>query len=167
METHVTFDSEDAVKRALEIDSWRNLSKDKVLQFAAMMPDMDTEVAIRIIEQFPQFKAFALDALNVLEKGYRSALDANVHSQDAAHRAFQDTRDAIKGQLDRNDLGPDARRHLIECLMELAKMESAKDSENKRFLDSNLGKVVAGAGALALGAVAFVGGKVLADYKRS
>lgn len=54
----MTFDSEDAVKKALAIDSWRNLSKDKLLRFVAMMPDMDKEVAVRTIEQFPQFKEF-------------------------------------------------------------------------------------------------------------
>ena len=47
--------SEDAVKRALKIDSFRNLSKDKVMQFASMIPYMDKEVAIAIINQFPLF----------------------------------------------------------------------------------------------------------------
>lgn len=31
-----------------------------MLRFAAFMPDMDTEVALKIIEQFPAFKEFAL-----------------------------------------------------------------------------------------------------------
>lgn len=43
--------SEDAVKHALKIDSFRNLSKDKVMQFASMIPYMDKEVAIAIINQ--------------------------------------------------------------------------------------------------------------------
>ncbi|MCI8658553.1 MAG: hypothetical protein HFF72_14240, partial [Oscillospiraceae bacterium] len=45
--------SEEAVKRALKIDSFRNLSKDKVMQFASMIPYMDRDVAIAIINQFP------------------------------------------------------------------------------------------------------------------
>ena len=36
--------SEDAVKRTLKIDSFRNLSKDKIMQFASMIPYMDKEV---------------------------------------------------------------------------------------------------------------------------
>jgi len=55
--------SEDEVKQELGIESWRNLSKDKVLRFAAMMPDMDTEVALKIVEHFPVFKDFALDVV--------------------------------------------------------------------------------------------------------
>ena len=45
--------SEEAVKRALNIDSFRNLSKDKIMQFASMIPYMDKDVAIAIITQFP------------------------------------------------------------------------------------------------------------------
>lgn len=163
----MTFDSEDAVKKALAIDSWRNLSKDKLLHFVAMMPDMDKEVAVRIIEQFPQFKEFALHALDVLEADYQATLGANAHSQDAFHRACQDIRDAIKGQLDKGDLPLDDRRRLIECLMEVAKMESAKDTENKQFLDGLFDKAVVGVAAVVAFAVVFVGGKVLTDRKGS
>lgn len=41
--------TEEAVKRALKIDSFRNISKDKVMQFASMIPYMDKDVAIAII----------------------------------------------------------------------------------------------------------------------
>lgn len=163
----MAFDSEDAVKRALAIDSWRNLSKDKLLRFVAMMPDMDKEVAVRIIEQFPQFKEFALHALDVLERDHQSTLDANAHSQDDFHRACQDIRDAIRGQLDKDGLTPDERRHLVECLMEVAKLESAKDTENKQFLEGLFEKVVVGVAAVAAFAVVFVGGRVLTDRRDS
>ncbi len=45
--------SEESVKKALKLDSFRNLSKEKVMQFASMIPYMDKEVAIAIINQFP------------------------------------------------------------------------------------------------------------------
>lgn len=34
--------TEEAVKEALQIDSFRNLSKDKIMQFASMIPNMDS-----------------------------------------------------------------------------------------------------------------------------
>lgn len=55
--------SEDAVKHALKIDSFRNLSKDKVMQFASMIPYMDKEVAIAIINQFPVYADFGKAAI--------------------------------------------------------------------------------------------------------
>ncbi|MCF1596139.1 hypothetical protein [Streptomyces muensis] len=41
---------EGEIKHALGIDSGRNLSKDKMMRFAAMMPDMGTEMALKIVE---------------------------------------------------------------------------------------------------------------------
>ena len=55
--------SEEAVKHALKIDSFRNLSKDKVMQFASMIPYMDKEVAIAIINQFPVYADFGKAAI--------------------------------------------------------------------------------------------------------
>lgn len=45
----MTLSSEDDVKKALNIDSWRNLSKDKLLAFVAEMPHMNKEVALKAI----------------------------------------------------------------------------------------------------------------------
>ena len=47
--------TEAAVKKASQIDSFRNLSKDKIMQFASMIPYMDKDIAIAIINQFPKF----------------------------------------------------------------------------------------------------------------
>jgi hypothetical protein len=52
-------------------------------------------------------------------------------------------------------------------MQEAVRDQSQKDSENKRFLDGALNKVlVLGDAALALG-VAFVGGRVMAESKDS
>jgi hypothetical protein len=61
----MTYKSEIEIMRDLEIDNWRNLSRDKILRFVAMMPEMDKEIAIKVIEQFPEFRKFAVDALDV------------------------------------------------------------------------------------------------------
>lgn len=66
--------NEAEIMKMLEIDTWRNLSKDKVLQFAALMPEMDRDVAMRVIAQFPEFRMFAIEALNVIEKDHASTL---------------------------------------------------------------------------------------------
>ena len=89
MDQPMRFQSEEQIMNALEITSWRNLSKDHMMRFATMMPDMDPEVAEKIVEQFPEFKLFAIDALNVMEKRHESTLSHNQQSQDSVHRAFQ------------------------------------------------------------------------------
>ena len=78
----VIYKSEGDLKRALQIDSWRNLSKDKMVQFTSMLPDMDKELAFKVVEQFPEFKKFALDAVDGIEKSFESALNHNKQSQE-------------------------------------------------------------------------------------
>lgn len=155
--------SEDQIKQDLGIESWRNLSKDKIFRFAAMMPDMDTEVTLKIIEQFPVFKEFAIDAVDAMEESHKSTLKVNQESQEHIHQAFREIREILRGELDKDDLSWDEKKFLIEQIQETGRQEFQKDSENKKFLDRVLGKALVGAGAaLALGVV-FVGGKVLAE----
>ncbi|MGW1809158.1 hypothetical protein [Streptomyces sp. NPDC002078] len=155
------------IKRALGIDTWRNLSKDKMIRFVAMMPDMDTEVALKIVEQFPAFKDFALNVVDAMKTSHESTLSANVQSQEHVHRAYQHLAETIRNELDKGDLTWEQRRELIEKEHEVAKEQSLKDSENKRFLHETYKKVLMlGAAAIVLG-LAFVGGRVTAESKDS
>ncbi|MCR3740277.1 hypothetical protein BS35_002832 [Actinomadura glauciflava] len=161
------YKDEAEIKQALGIKSWRNLSKDKVIRFAAMMPDMGTEVALKIVEQFPVFKDFAMDAVDAIEKAHKSTISANKESQAHVHRAFQDIREILRSELNKDDLGWEERKYIIELIQETGRLEYQKDSENKKFLDGALKKVLVGAGtAMALG-VAFVGGRVMAESNDS
>lgn len=158
----MSYKNEEDVKQALGIDSWRNLSKAKIIKFAAMMPDMDTEVALKIVEQFPVFKEFATDAIDAMEKAHKSTLKANKQSQQNVHQAFQEIREILKGELDRDELSEDMRRFIIEQIQETGKQESQKDSENKKFLDAAMSKVMVGAAAVVALGIVFVGGKIMA-----
>ncbi|MET8771656.1 hypothetical protein [Streptomyces sp. NPDC004658] len=161
------YKNEDEIKRALGIESWRNLSKDKMIRFAAMMPDMGTEVALKIIEQFPSFKEFATDVVNAMEKSFDSALSANKQSQEHVHQALRHIREILERQLDKDDLSGEERKYILDLLMETGRLDALKDSENKKFLHVGL-KTLAGVGAAALAlSVAFVGGKVMAESKDS
>ena len=44
--------SEDQVKKALHIDSFRNLSKDKIMEFASLIPNMDKDVQFLLLTSF-------------------------------------------------------------------------------------------------------------------
>ncbi|OEJ93940.1 hypothetical protein [Streptomyces thermolilacinus] len=163
----MAYKSEAEIKQALGIESWRHLSKDKMIRFAAMMPEMDTEVALRIVEQFPVFKDFAKDAVDSMETAHASTLSANKQSQEHVHQAFQEIREILKRELDKDYLSWESKKFIIEQIQETGRLEFQKDSENKQFLDGVLKKVVIGAGAaLALG-VAFVGGKIMAESSES
>lgn len=129
-------------------ESFNHVRKDDIIKYAAMMPDLP-----------PEFTRFALEALDAIENAHQSSLEQNKHSQDRFHEACKEVRAILKGQLDRDDLGPEERRHILDLLMQILNLESAKDSENKQFLDSLFAKrALSVAGIVALGLV-FVGGR--------
>lgn len=45
--------SEKKVLKKLGIEDFRHMTKDKIVQFASMLPQMDPEVAKKALEQFP------------------------------------------------------------------------------------------------------------------
>jgi hypothetical protein len=155
----MVFDSEDEVKKALGITSWRNLSKDNVVKFAAMRPDMNKDVAQVIVAQLPMFTRLGLDVMESMRKAHDSTLGSNRHSQDRVHDSLAEVREMAKEELKRDDLSPEERRHYHEAAKETAQKEFEKDSENKRFLDGLFGKTVTVAGIVVAAGVAFAGGR--------
>ena len=151
------------VKKALGIGSFRNLSRDNVMRFAAMMPDMEKEVALKIVEQFPEFKAFALDAVNVMQKVQENALAGNKESQAHVHQAWHEAREIHKGQLDDEELTWEQKKYLLDLIQETAREESAKDSENKKFLKEVTRDALLTIGGVVLLGVVALGGKFALD----
>ncbi|MFE9241890.1 hypothetical protein [Streptomyces sp. NPDC007007] len=159
------YKDEDEIKQELGIETWRHLSKDKMMKFVAMMPDMETEVALRIVDQFPTFRDFAKDALDAITKAHDSTLSANTQSQEHVHRALQEEREALKSELNRDDLNREERMEILNRIQENSKRALQNDSDNKKFLSGALNKKLGFVFAVAALAVAFVGGRVAIEGK--
>ncbi len=157
------YKSEQKIMKKLGIESWRNLSKDKVVKFAAMMPDMDKEVMLKIIEQFPEFREFANGVLEHFEESVKNLSEANSKDFVLVIEGLKETQQIIKAELDKPEISSEDRHFLIENLMRIAEMYKELDSNNKKFLKAlstdNL-KVV---GLTVLAAVVVLGAKVLFD----
>lgn len=70
----MTTTAPEKLKKTLGIYSWRQLSKEHVIQFASALPQLDKEVAINIVRQFPNFKDLATSALAQLQKRSKKLL---------------------------------------------------------------------------------------------
>ena len=62
------------VLKKLDIPDFRHLTKDKVIEFATMVPRMNPEVAKKALEQFPNFASTSLDVM----KEYRTILEKSM-----------------------------------------------------------------------------------------
>ena len=93
--------NEEDVKNALKIDSFRNLSKSKIMEFVSLIPNMDKEVAIKIIEQYPTFARMSEVMVEQLSKMCDAALQKNEESQKLTIQAYQKIIDELSLQLQR------------------------------------------------------------------
>lgn len=155
------YKNEEQIKEVLDIKSWRNLSKEKMLKFAAMMPDMDREVMFKIIEQFPEFRLFAKEVLDNMAKTYENTIDANKDNQKNLHNSFVETRRIFEEQLNKEECSNEMKMYLMDKIMECMDKEIENDTENKKFLSDMANKALVAAGTVILGAIVFVSGKVL------
>lgn len=145
--------SEDQVKKALNIKSFRNISKDKIMQFVSLIPQMDREVAIAIINQFPNFSDYAVHIVEHLNVMCDNILQSNSSSQKDVIEIYKTVLESIKEQLKQENLTPELRLQLNDKMIEIADKVAAKDTENKKWLTGIFTKgVTILGGALLLGA---------------
>ena len=78
--------SEQKVLHKLGIPDFRHMTKEKVVEFATILPKMDPEVAKAAIAQFPNFKDLSL----ALVDQYKEVIDAVLHENRAGQEAFYD-----------------------------------------------------------------------------
>lgn len=132
-----TLISVEGVKNALNIDSFRNLSKDKIMEFVSLIPNMDKEVAIKIIEQYPTFVKLSESIIGQLNKMCEVALEKNEESQKVVIEAYKQILDELSNQLHikGKDLSKEECERIIEQMVEIADKISIKDTENKAFID--------------------------------
>ncbi len=129
------FVSVDEVKNALKIDSFRNLSKDKIMEFVSLIPNMDKEVAIKIIEQYPAFAKLSESMVAQLNKMCDTALEKNEESQKLTIQAYKQILDELSNQLHMEDISKEEREKITKQMIEIADKISVKDTENKAFID--------------------------------
>ena len=142
---------------------WAALPVERALKLLAMLPTVSKEVALKVAEQLPEIRKVATKALKGIEKAHKRTLKANAESQEHVHRAYQDIRDVLKGELKEEDLTWDQKKEIYDLLMEGAGAEAAKDSENKRALDTWLKTAGVVAVAALAACVILVGAKGAAE----
>jgi len=146
--------TENEVKKALAIDSFRNMSKDKIMEFVSAIPNMDKDVAIKIIGQFPAYTGFAPTMLAQLNTTCDNAMKENGESQKEVIEAYKKILDDLGERYKKDTITSEERAEIIEQMISIADRISVKDTENKDFLNGLIkDEVQIIIGALVLGVV--------------
>ena len=130
--------SEDEVKQALNIKSFRNLSKDKVMEFVSQIPYMDKDVAISIIQQFPKFADTSMQIIDRLNNICDESIKSNEYSQRSYYDACKETLDACKLLVADPDICAADKIKVADMMVRVTDKMAAKDTENKKFLSDNI-----------------------------
>lgn len=157
------FENEEDLKRQIGIDSWRNLSKEKFLSFVSELPNMSEEVALKVVEQFPDFKSLVLGSFEHVQHQATNAVGVNWKSQKKVHKAFTDYRRILDKELDRDALTSEDRFRVLTLLKNAIDDEAAKDSEHKAFVLKTLSVVASAAVVVVAAGLAVLGGKAKID----
>lgn len=81
--------SETQLKEALGISTWRNLSKEKLFNFISILPNVDSELAIKIIEQLPEFAKMATEMVTILKDVCDKVLEEDARTTDQSIEAYK------------------------------------------------------------------------------
>lgn len=157
------YKNEKQIKKALGIESWRNLSKDKVVQFASMMPEMNKEVMLEIIKSLPEFTKYGNELLEALHDTIQKSIDRNSSDYQAGLEIIKETQSILKEQLNRENITDEERILIINNLMELARMIPSMDKQNKKLIEILNNNALKATGVALLAVIVFVGGKVFLD----
>ena len=144
--------TEQKVLKKLRLPDFRHMTKDKIVAFATMLPKMDPEVAKKALEQFPEFAKTATEIVSYYKELVEKGLDYNDASVKSFYLTCDSIIDTLNEQLKDGNLSFQEKQIIIDKMIELAKMKSDKDTENKQFIVD----ILKGAGWFALGVIASI-----------
>lgn len=156
--------SPEAVLEKIGAESFRNVSKDKLIAFVSALPEMDKETAIKCIEQFPEFRNYANEIVGQLKDVSVELLKTQKESQERTIHGYQKVLDSLSKRLEQAQLSSQDEHYIIEKMIEVADKMAELQRGNEDFLKhiAHLVASVAG-GALAIGGailgVRFIGKK--------
>ncbi|KAF5041632.1 hypothetical protein DSECCO2_520970 [anaerobic digester metagenome] len=129
------YDSEEQLKKKLKIDSWRNLSKEKFLDYIALIPNVSEEIQLKVLENLPECLSFTKDLTETMKFQLEKIVDENSNTTSSVIKSL----DAIQKSLDsfgsKPELSNEDLRYIIDKQMELAKMYIELSKDDKEFLD--------------------------------
>ena len=129
------FVSEGQVLEALNIESFRNLSKEKIMEFVSLIPEMDKDVALSIINQFPVYVESAKTMVEQMNQLCDNLLRDNRASQEDAIMAYKSILKSLNEALERDDTSSEEQEWITNKMIDVADKIAAKDTENKAFLE--------------------------------
>lgn len=138
------------VLKKLDIPDFRHMTKDKVIAFASMLPNMNPEVAKKALEQFPDFASTSLDIMKEYKNIIEAVMEDDRESTQACYDIYNRIMDSLEKMLENENLNFDEQCYILEQMKIVADDVARKDSE-KANNHMKLISIVGGIGAIVIG----------------
>lgn len=153
--------SEEKVLQQLNINSFRELSKEKFMDFISVLPDMDPEVQIKALEQFPEFISAAKEALSGMKENASEILRSEDKGLEGVTKSYEMAIDYLGGLLNKEGLSPEELMKIAHMIFDLTQKHGEALAEHRAFEEGVQNRYLTGVIAtMALG-VAALGVKVV------
>lgn len=106
--------SESRVKEILDIDDFRHMTKNGAIEFVSMMSQMEPEVALKALEQFPDLAKTVASWASDYKDTMVKALDVNAEESKQIIASLQATIDQLNDRLGRDDLSSEEFRGIVD-----------------------------------------------------
>lgn len=128
--------SEEDVKKELGIIDFRNITKEKIMQFVSLMPKLDKELSLKIIEQFPNYATMATSMVTNLIDLCNNALENNKVTEKEAIDAYKYVLETIRMELEDGEATSEEKIKYNNQMIEVADKISEIDVRNKKWLEN-------------------------------
>ena len=121
------------------------------MEFASLMPYMDKDVAMRIIDQFPAYTETCKELIASLSETCDKVLETNHDSHKEVIAAYKKVLERLDKDLDKDGLSNEERKELHEQMISVADKIADESHINKDFLASIMkykGYIIMGAFAI-------------------
>ena len=141
--------SEEDVKEVLNISDFRSLSKEKVMEFISIIPKVDKEVAMNIINQFPNYVDMAKNMVGGMIHLCDEALqDVKIGKKDVIE-SYKIVLETLKEQLNDERLTIEEKNKITDDMIAVAEKIDNVNDKHQNFIKDMITKV----GSVSLGIV--------------
>lgn len=99
---------------------FRSIKKDQIIEFASSIHQMPKEVAIKCIEQFPEFRKNANEMLTTLRGIFKDVTDSNKSLASEEIAACNKILDHLGQELHKPFISAKLKKYIIEQMVEVA-----------------------------------------------
>lgn len=137
------YKTENKIMKKLKVDSLAELSKDKMVEFASIIPYVDSEVAKEIINQFPEYVQFGKTIVEYYSNTCKEILKNNSESYQRAVEAQEKVLDVLAKRLEEDNIDNIEKQDITRQMMEVADKICDMHEENQKFYIVILGGLAA------------------------